>query len=106
AYSVPGNSRRTINVQLEDARLAATSVSVRVVSTNGIPFLAERSLWWPPRQAGIEAPNAAGATTTGTKWAVADGEAGTLPDDTATFILVANTSASAATVRVTLLFET
>ena len=63
-------------------------------------------MWWPHGQAWIEAHNAAGATTTGTKWAVADGEVGLLPEDTATFLLVANTAAVAATVRVTLLFET
>jgi hypothetical protein len=63
-------------------------------------------MWWPHGQAWTEAHNAAGATTTGTKWAVGDGEVGNLPDDTVTFLLVANTSASAGTVRVTLLFET
>ena len=53
---------------------------------------------WPSDRCGgrtarpwTEAHNAAGATTTGTKWAVADGEVGLLPDDTATFLLVANT---------------
>ena len=104
-YTVPANSRRTLNVQLEDPRLAATVVSAQIVSTNGIPFLAERSMWWPHGQAWAEAHNASGATATGTKWGVAHGEVGTLPDDTATFLLVANTSAFAATVRVTLLLE-
>jgi hypothetical protein len=71
-----------------------------------VSFLAERSMWWPHGQAWFEAHNAAGATTTGTKWALGDGEVGALPEDTATYILIANTGASAATVRVTLLFET
>jgi hypothetical protein len=105
-YAVPANSRRTINVQLEDTRLAGTAVSTQLTSSNGVSFLAERSMWWPHGQAWTEAHNAAGATATGTKWAVADGEAGTLPDDTATYLLVANTSAFAGTVRVTLLLET
>ena len=69
-YTVPANSRRTLNVQLEDAQLAATSVSTRLTSTNGVSFIAERSMWWPHGQAWFEAHNAAGATTTGTKWAV------------------------------------
>ena len=105
-YVVPANSRRTLNVEFEDPQLSGTAVSTRLTSTNGIRFLAERSMWWPHGQAWFEAHNAAGATTTGTRWAVADGEVGLLPEDTATFLLVANTSAFAGTVRVTLLFET
>ncbi len=88
-------------------QLAATAVSVRVdVDRTACSFLAERSMWWPHGQAWFEAHNAAGATTTGTKWAVADGEVGVLPEDTATFLLIANTAGAAASVRVTLLFET
>ncbi len=105
-YTLQPNSRTTINVQEQSPQLDATAVSVQLASTNGVTFLAERSMWWPHGQAWIEAHNAAGATTTGIKWAVADGEVGLLPEDTATFLLVANTAAVAATVRVTLLFET
>jgi len=105
-YVLPPNSRRTINVQLEDTLLNATAVSTRLTSTNGIPFLAERSMWWPHGQAWYEAHNSEGATTTGTRWGLGDGEVGLLPEDTATFILIANTSATTATVRVTLLLET
>jgi Tol biopolymer transport system component len=105
-YVLQPNSRTTINVQEQSPQLDATAVSVQLVSTNGVTFLAERSMWWPHGQPWIEAHNAAGATTTGTKWAVADGEVGLLPEDTATFLLVANTAAVATTVRVTLLFET
>jgi Tol biopolymer transport system component len=105
-YVLAANSRTTINVQEQNAQLASTAVSVRLASTNGISFLAERSMWWPHAQPWTEAHNAAGATSTGTKWAVADGEVGLLPEDTATFLLVANTAGVAASVRVTLLFET
>ncbi|MEO5823865.1 MAG: IPT/TIG domain-containing protein [Vicinamibacteraceae bacterium] len=105
-YVLQPNSRTTINVQEQHAQLNATAVSMRLTSTNGVTFLAERSMWWPHGQAWFEAHNAAGATTTGTKWAVGDGEVGLLPEDTATFLLVANTAGVAATVRVTLLFET
>jgi hypothetical protein len=105
-YVVPANSRRTLNVELEDPQLSGTAVSTRLTSTNGVGFLAERSMWWPHGQAWFEAHNAAGATTTGTRWGVGDGEVGLLPEDTATFLLIANTSSFAGTVRVTLLFET
>jgi len=105
-YVVAANSRRTLNIQIEDPQLAGTAVSTRLTSTNGVTFLAERSMWWPHGQAWFEAHNAAGATTTGTRWGVGDGEVGLLPEDTATFLLIANTSSFAGSVRVTLLFET
>ena len=60
-------------------------------------------MWWPGG-AWHEAHNSAGATATGTAWALAEGEV-----DAArgleTYILVANTSVTPATVQVTLLFE-
>jgi hypothetical protein len=104
-YVVAANSRFTLNVSDQAPQLAGTAVSTSLASQNGVTFLAERSMWWPHGQAWFEAHNAAGATTTGTKWGLADGEVGNLPEDTATYILVANTSATAGTVRVTLLFE-
>ena len=52
-----------------------------------------------------EAHNSPGSTVTASKWAVADGETGPAPVFTQTYLLVANTSAFAATVRVTLLSE-
>jgi hypothetical protein len=105
-YVLPPNSRRTINVQLEDARLNATAVSTRLASTNGVSVLAERAMWWPHGQPWYEAHNSEGSTQTGTRWGLGDGEVGLLPDNAATFILIANTSATTATVRVTLLLET
>jgi hypothetical protein len=106
AYVLPANSRTTLYLQEQNPQLASTAVSIRLASTNGVSFLSERSMWWPHGQPWIEAHNAAGATSSGTKWAVADGEVGLLPEDTATFLLVANTAGVAASVRVTLLFET
>jgi hypothetical protein len=105
-YVLQPNSRTTLGVHEQDPQLAATAVSTRLTSTNGVSFLAERSMWWPHGQPWYEAHNSAGATTTGTKWAVGDGEVGNLPDDTTTFLLIANTAGAAAPVRITLLFET
>ena len=51
-----------------------------------------------------EAHNSPGATSTGTRWALAEGEVGGADGDE-TYILIANTSAFAGTARVTLLFE-
>jgi hypothetical protein len=105
-YQVPANSRRTVYVALEDPALADTAVSIKLQATNGVGIIAERSMWWPHGQAWYEAHNSAGATTTGTKWAVADGEQGAGAEATQTFLLVANTSSFAATLRVSVLLET
>ena len=102
---MPANSRRTINVQLEDPALADTAVSTSLQSTNGVPIIAERAMWWPHGQAWHEAHNSAGLTVTGTRWGLADGERGAGDEDTQTDILVANTSATAAALRVTVLLE-
>jgi hypothetical protein len=103
SYEVPANSRFNIWVDFEDPQLANTAVSTTIRSTNDVPIIVERAMWWPGGN-WYEAHNSAGATATGTVWALAEGKS-----DTArgleTYILVANTSTTAATVRVTLLFE-
>jgi hypothetical protein len=76
---------------------------VRVTSTNGTPIVVERSMWWP-QPAWYEAHNAPGLTTTGTRWALAAGETGG-GRNAETYVLIANTSASAGTARVTICFE-
>jgi hypothetical protein len=104
-YAVPASSRFTIWVDHEDARLADTAVSTTVRSTNGVPIIVERTMWWPGSVATWqEAHNSAGATTTGTMWALAEGASGGT-DGAETYILVANTSAAAGRAKVTLLFE-
>ena len=108
-YQVAPNSRRTIWVNGQGAdgvSLEWASVSTRVHSTNGVPVVVERAMWWPsPGWAGwYEAHCSGGSTATDTIWAVADGEQGGARN-TQTFILVANLSAYAGRARVTLLFE-
>ena len=104
-YRVEPNSRFNIWVDYEDARLADTAVSTTIRSTNGVPVIVERALWWPGTFGQwYEAHNSPGATSTGTRWALAEGEVGG-PRDIDTYILLANTSATAGSVRVTLLFE-
>jgi hypothetical protein len=79
-----------------------------VTSTNGVPIIVERTMWWPGPQVATpfwtEAHNSAGATETGTRWALAEGAVGTW-QATQTFVLIANTSPVAGDVRVTLCFE-
>jgi hypothetical protein len=109
SYTVAAESRRTIYVDGETfpglgQALANTTLSCAITSTNAVPIVVERSMWFPgPAVAPTfwtEAHNSPGTTTTATRWVLADGESGGTRD-TQTFVLIANTSATAGRVRVT-----
>jgi hypothetical protein len=105
AYVVPARSRVTIAVEGEHARLADTAVSTVVTSTNDVGIIAERAMWWPGGPATWqEAHNSPGATVTGTRWALAEGESGGA-SSAETYILIANTAGAPGDVSVRLLFE-
>jgi hypothetical protein len=114
AYQLRPNSRTTLYLAEQAPELAAAEVSSVVTVTNGVPIAAERAMWWPSYRIAApgsafpiiwgEAHNSPGATVTGTKWAVADGETGEL-GDTLTYVMVANTSPYTADVSVTVLGE-
>jgi hypothetical protein len=112
-YSVPGESRFTIWV--DDEQIPADSgirpldnVAVSSTVTSTIPIIVERTMWWPgPGMAPTfwtEAHNSPGVTETGTAWAMAEGEVGGARS-TETYVLIANTSATAGEARVTLYFD-
>ncbi len=104
-HTVPATSRFNIWVDHSDPRLADTAVSTTVRSTNGVPIIVERAMWWPGGPgAWYEAHNSPGATATGTRWAVAEGEVDPARN-LETYVLIANTSPTPATVTVTLRFE-
>jgi hypothetical protein len=94
-------SRLTLDLKARDPRLASTAVSVIAQSTNGVPIVAERVMWWP-HGGWYEASLSAGTTATGTKWAIAEGEQGL---GSSTYILIANTGDTDGQVTVTLLYE-
>jgi hypothetical protein len=102
-YTVAAQSRFTIWVDQDDPRLADTAVSLVVTATTGGPILVERAMWWPG-DGWTEGHNSRGATETGVRWALADGEVGGAVD-AETYVLVANTSPFAAAVQVTAHFE-
>jgi hypothetical protein len=102
-YSVAPLSRRTISVEQEDPLLQNAAIATTVTSTNSVPVLAERAIYWPAYP-WYEGHASAGVTATGTKWALAEGEAGG-PNEAQTYVLIANTSVFAATVRFTVLIE-
>jgi hypothetical protein len=104
-HPVAANSRFTVNVATEGPELASASMSTLVTSTNNVPIVVERAMWWPSTgQPWYEAHNSPGETTTGTRWAMAEGESGGATAKQ-TYILIANTSAFAGSARLTLLFE-
>lgn len=105
AYVVLRDARYTVWVDAQDERLADTAVSAVIRSVNGVPIVAERSMWWPGPTAATwaEAHNAAGLTVTGSAWAMAEGEVGG-PGGAETYILIANRG-GVETARVTLYYE-
>ena len=110
-YACRRNSRLNIWVDLETPDgttgqpLADTAVSTTLRSTNGVPIIVERAMWWPAdRRPGTRPTTPPGATATGTAWALAEGEVGGAAR-TDTYILIANTSAYAGEARVTLVLR-
>jgi CSLREA domain-containing protein len=102
-YVVPANSRLTIDVAGEDARLAATSAGAVVTSTNAVPIVVERSQWWPHGH-WYEGHASAAAPQAGVEWQLAGGEAGG-PRGSRAYLLIANTSAAAGQAQVRLVFD-
>lgn len=104
-YVVAAQSRSNIWVDLEDARLADTAVSAVVESTNAVPIIVERAMWWPGSSATWhEAHSSPGATAVGSRWASAEGEVGGAAN-VSTYVLLANTSTFAGSARVTVRYE-
>ena len=104
-YTIAAASRFNIWVDYEAPWLADAAVSVRLTSTNGIPVIVERAMWWPGDGAEWhEAHNSPGATQTGTRWALAAGEQGGAAAHE-TYVLIANTSAFEGEVQVTVMME-
>lgn len=105
---LPGFSRETIAVETEvldgvPGLLAATPVSTIVHSTNNVPIVVERAMWWPAGN-WYEAHNSPGATTTSLVWASAEGETGG-QYGAQSYYLIANTSPTSGRARVRLMFE-
>lgn len=108
--TVAPNSRTTIWVDQvkffgTGISLADAAVSTTVRSVNGVPIIVERAMWWPGGPGSWhEAHNSSGSTTTGTAWALAEGQVGGA-NGVETYVLIANTSAEAGSATVTLVFE-
>ena len=109
--TAPANARSGIWVDYDEIPgvaghpLADVALSTTVESLNGVPLVVERTMWWPgDGTTWYEAHNSSGATETGTKWAMAEGEVGG-SRNAQTYVLVANTSTWPGRARVTVLLE-
>jgi hypothetical protein len=87
SYDVAPHSRHTIWVDLEPG-LQNAAISATISSSS--PIVAERAMWWPGTgESWREAHVSSGATSTGSRWAVADVELGG-PFLADTYLLVYN----------------
>ena len=103
--AVPAGARRSVFVDSVPG-LEGTPVATRVVSTNAVPIVVERAMYWPGGFYDYEeGHSAAGSAVTATRWALAEGENGG-PRDAQSYVLIANAGATAAEARITLLGET
>jgi hypothetical protein len=104
-HTVAPNSRLTLNVALEAPELLSANMSTIATSTNGVPIVVERAMWWPaPGSNWQEAHNSPGETVTGTRWAMGEGESGGAQGKQ-TYVLIANTSTFTGSARVLVMFE-
>jgi hypothetical protein len=98
-YPLAPDARFTLNPAADDARMVSTAFSTKFETLGNEGIIVERAMWWPASLPWIEGHNSAGVTSTGTMWAVAGGELGGA-DNAETYVLVANTSPFAASIRV------
>jgi hypothetical protein len=102
AYTVGPNSRFSVYVD-DIPGLAATPVATTLTSTNSVPIVAERAMYWPGGFFDYyEGHSSAGSTATALDWVVAAVETGGA-GAAQTFILIANTENRAGQATVTLL---
>ena len=101
-YTVRANSRFSVYVDAIPG-LDSTAVATTLTSTNAVPIVAERAMYWPggffDYYEGHASP---GATATGLTWIVGGAEAGGA-NLSQTFVLIANTATSAGEATITVL---
>lgn len=103
-YTVAPETRASIWVAVDVPELEDESFSIDVRSLNAVPIVAERAMWWNLGTAGLEGHVSAGAPSFSSKWGFAEGFQDTA-GAVSSWLLVANTSANAGDVDVTVVFE-
>jgi hypothetical protein len=101
-YTVAASSRFSIFVDMIPG-LEGTPVSTEIVSTNSVPVVVERAMYWPGGFFDYyEGHTANGVTAPALRWGLAEGESSPTAQS---FVLVANPGPTAGQARVTLLPE-
>jgi hypothetical protein len=111
-YTVSPERRRTVYLNLEaltDPGLAALQNATFWMTVDStIPIAAERVMWWPRGTLWYEGHASTGSPAANTSWVVPEGTAGNggpggSGASDQTYVLIANTSAAAGQVRLTLI---
>jgi uncharacterized repeat protein (TIGR03803 family) len=113
--TIPAGARVTIWVDDEELPvgsgqkpLANAAVSTTVRSTNAVPIVVERSMWWPgpavTADYWYEAHNSPGATDTATRWVIGGGQTGG-PATAETYVLIANPTPTAGRARISVYLD-
>jgi len=103
-YTVGAHSRHSVYVDSIPG-LENTAVATTLTSTNAVPIVAERAMYWPGGFFDYyEGHSSAGSTTTALEWVVAGGESAG-PSAAQTFVLIANTENRAGEATLTILPE-
>ena len=101
-YTVRAHSRFSVYVDSIPG-LESTAVATTLTSTNAVPIVAERAMYWPGGFFDYyEGHSSAGSTTTALEWVVSAGENGGR-DSVRTFVLIANTANTAGEATITVL---
>jgi uncharacterized repeat protein (TIGR01451 family) len=102
-YPLPANSRTTIFVDDQDARLAETDVSAVITTPAGAPIIVERAMYKnTPSQSFAAGHGSSGVTAPATRWFFAEGATGPFFD---CFILLANPGTAPAGVTIHYLLD-
>ena len=101
-YAVRAHSRQSIYVD-DIPDLANSAIATTVTSTNAVPIVVERAMYWPGGFFDYyESHGSAGSTSTARRWVVAGAESSTALN-TQSFVLIANPEDRAGTARLTFL---
>jgi hypothetical protein len=104
-HTVAPNSRFSIYADSIPG-LESTSMATTVTSTNAVPVIVERAMYWPngffDYYEGHVSP---GVTSAGLRWALAEGDDVPTIGPSQSFILIANTASAQGRVRITPLLE-
>ena len=106
-YAVRPNSRLSVWTD-QIAELTSAAFSMVVESTNGVPIVAERAVYWGAGGAAnwVDGHNAPGLTSEAARWAFAEGAEDSVDGtDYDSYFLVANANAAPIQVRATFLRE-